>query len=479
MSDAFSAHPNFSRRLGSIAVLLSLAAATCAGAANFTNLYSFGAAPGDGESPQGGLALVGTNLYGAAFSGGSSANGTVFALSLNGASQTNLYNFSASSSLTNSDGANPEALLISSGILFGTTYNGGAWGSGAVFRIGTNGAGFTNLYSFTRTINSTNKDGQGPQAALIIAGNTLYGATGGGGLGGNGTLFRINLDGTGFTNLHSFSPLTPQGTNADGANPSAALVLAGGILYGTAYAGGSGGNGTVYAISTNATGFTNLYSFSPLSSDGANPQSALVLVGANLFGTTVNGGKSANGTVFRLGTNGTAFTNLYSFSPVNSADTNADGTNPSAGLLLAGGALYGTALRGGNGANGTIFKLNTDGAGFVTLYSFSALGNGASTNSDGANPGSSLVLSNDTFYGTANNGGLYGQGTVFSLRVVNPIPLNFQTLNHSLILSWADPAFSLQSATKVSGSFSDVPGATSPYTNATTIGQKYFRLKGN
>jgi uncharacterized repeat protein (TIGR03803 family) len=83
-------------------------------------------------------------------------------------------------------------------------------------------------------------------------------------------VFAINTDGTGFTNLHSFA------SSSDGANPYGGLVLSGNTLYGTASQGGSHSDGTVFAINTDSTGFTNLYNFTG-GSDGANPYCGLVL----------------------------------------------------------------------------------------------------------------------------------------------------------------------------------------------------------
>ena len=68
----------------------------------------------------------------------------------------------------------------------------------------------------------------------------------------------VNTDGTGFTILHSFTG------GSDGADPFAGLILSGNTLYGTARFGGSSGNGTVFAVNTDGTGFTTLYSFSQL-----------------------------------------------------------------------------------------------------------------------------------------------------------------------------------------------------------------------
>ncbi len=73
-------------------------------------------------------------------------------------------------------------------------------------------------------------------------------------------MFAVNTDGSGFTNLHTFA-----GYPSDGASPTAGLILSGSTLYGTASAGGSSRNGTVFAVNVNGTAFTNLYSFTALS----------------------------------------------------------------------------------------------------------------------------------------------------------------------------------------------------------------------
>src|ERR1017187_9097077 len=98
---------------------------------------------------------------------------------------------------------------------------------------------FTNLHSFsTEAINAlghyTNSDGVHPEAVLILSGNTLYGTASGGGTNSYGTVFAVNTNGTGFTNLHTFTALSPSNnTNSDGAAPDAGLMLSGNTLYGT------------------------------------------------------------------------------------------------------------------------------------------------------------------------------------------------------------------------------------------------------
>src|SRR5438552_1372277 len=114
---------------------------------------------------------------------------------------------------------------------------------------------FTVLHSFTATGASsphTNSDGANPRAGLIISGNTLYGTANGCGSSGFGTVFSLSTNGTGFTNLHSFTaPSGTAATNSDGADPHAGLILSGHTLFGTASYGGSGGTGTVFAVNTN------------------------------------------------------------------------------------------------------------------------------------------------------------------------------------------------------------------------------------
>src|SRR6267154_2705041 len=137
---------------------------------------------------------------------------------------------------------------------------------------------FTNLYGFTG-----GNDGGAPYAGLILSGNTLYGTASGGGSSGNGTVFAVNTDGSGFTNLHGFT-----GGN-DGGAPYAGLILSSNTLYGTASVGGSSGNGTVFAVNTDGSGFTNLHGFTG-GDDGGIPTASLILSGNILYGTASAGG---------------------------------------------------------------------------------------------------------------------------------------------------------------------------------------------
>jgi uncharacterized repeat protein (TIGR03803 family) len=220
------------------------------------------------------------------------------------------FNVLDSNTGTNTDGATPlGALALSGGTLYGTTSTGGAGGNGTVFSVGTNGNNFTTLYGFTAMdpVKGTNTDGAIPYGGLILSNGVLYGTTMAGGLGKSGVIFSVATDGGGFTVLHHFTSVDPTTkTNTDGVKPVANLLLAGGTLYGTAPAGGSGASGTVFSVSTNGSQFQTLYNFSAVNSsngtnaDGAIPDGDLVLVGNSLYGTTFAGGFGAAGTVFSL-----------------------------------------------------------------------------------------------------------------------------------------------------------------------------------
>ncbi|MGD0815264.1 MAG: choice-of-anchor tandem repeat GloVer-containing protein [Verrucomicrobiota bacterium] len=425
-----------------IIALLSLA--TFATAQPLNTVVSFSGA--NGASPQADLAASGSMVYGTTYSGGRSNAGTIFSINAIGNGFSNVYNFTGGS-----DGRGPQAgVVVSGNMLFGTTELGGS-GSGTVFAVNTSGGGFTNVYTFIG-----GNDGADPEAGLVLMNNTLFGTAYFGGRFGEGSVFRVNTNGGAFTNLYSFSG----GTN--GANPEAGLVLYGNTLYGTTYGGGSG-YGTVFKVNIDGGSFSNVYSFTD-GSDGANPDADMVLAVNTLYGTTSGGETGGNGTVFSINTNGGNFRSAqFDY---------GNGANPQAGLLLLGNTLYGTAVNGGNSGWGVVFDVNTNLGSISALYSFT-------DELDGAEPEGGLVMEGAALFGTtqtANNAG--ASGTVFALNVpglVSTFSIALQGSNH-VVLTWNNGSFALQSAPSLTSTFTNVPGAASPWTNATTGTQQFFRL---
>ncbi|HZQ45872.1 MAG TPA: choice-of-anchor tandem repeat GloVer-containing protein [Verrucomicrobiae bacterium] len=445
----------------------------CAKAQTFAVLHTFGPTGVNGAYPDPTLLLSGNVLYGVA-GGGLHGEGTVFSMNINGTGFTNLYDFSGGA-----DGGLPNAGLILSGnVLYGTATSAGASGGGTLYRINTDGSAFTNLHNFTFS------DGTGPRGELLLLGDTLYGTTQAGGVdyANAGTVFAINVGGTGYTKLHVF------GGGNDGCDSYSGLIASGDVLYGTASGCGAGGWGVVFTMNTNGAGFSVPHSFpgahNEPQTEGIEPCDRLVLANNTLYGTTYQGGNAGKGLVFSLTTDGTTYTKLHDFTAPDTAvnpPTNTDGALPSAGLLLIGDTLYGTSIHGGASGYGTLFSIKTNGTGFTNLHSF--------TINDGAYPYSRLVLgSNNTLYGTTHIAGNGGYGTIFSLSLATvTLPkLTIALTGTNIVLAWPTnaPGFTLQFTTNLAApavwsTNTSVPAIFNGYytvTDSISGIQKFYRL---
>jgi uncharacterized repeat protein (TIGR03803 family) len=162
----------------------------------FKVLHAFSGGRKDGDTPHGGLTLAGSTLYGMTQKGGSNDYGTIYKLSTGGAAFALLHTFTGQQG-----GDFPEGgLVLDAGTFYGMTSDWKAHGHGKIFRIGTDGGGFNVLHAFGGA-----SDGRAPTGTLILYNSALYGMTSSGGMGNQGTLFRINTDGGGFEVLHSFA----------------------------------------------------------------------------------------------------------------------------------------------------------------------------------------------------------------------------------------------------------------------------------
>jgi uncharacterized repeat protein (TIGR03803 family) len=154
--------------------------------------------------------------------------------------------------------------------------------------------------------------------------------------------------------------------------------------------------------------------------------------------------------------------------------TSADGAQSWGSLVLSGNTLFGTAYSGGTGNYGTVFAVNTDGTGFTNLHNFYYA-------TDGEQPEAGLILSGHALYGTAYSGGSGSFGTVFSLSSTPQLVIN--PAGAKLVLSWPSNnagfdygGYVLQSAPALANTFTNIPGAISPYTNTMNGTQQFFRL---
>ncbi len=370
-------------------------------ASTYTVLHTFSGGTSDGAKSFAPLVLDDSGfLYGTTISGGASNAGTVFKMKSDGSQYSVLHSFANS---TSDGGLWSWVILDKSGNIFGTSIQGGAQGLGTVFTMKSDGSAYSILHSFS----GGSTDGQYPTAPLVWDGSgALFGTTWGGGTGGVGTVFRIGIAGDGFTILHSF-------TGADGEQSRAAVVLDGqGYLYGTTTNGGFGGPnvyGNVFKMRTDGTAFSILHSFSGGEvPDGLSPGPLMLDSNGTLFG--ISGGASTTGTgfggtVFSITTAGLGFVVLHSF-----YTSTGEGALPTGVVGDGFGKLYGTCQDFGSGGWGTVFSMTTFGDEVSVLHTF--LG----PPSDGGQPKAQMITDGSgNLYGTTGFGGQDDFGTVFKI----------------------------------------------------------------
>jgi len=197
-----------------------------------------------------------------------------------------------------------------------------------------------------------------------------------------------------------------------GRSPYASLFYDGTFLYGSTIQGGVSDSGIIYKIKPDGTGYTKLFDFT--GPNGSSPQATLISDGTFLYGTTYSGGAYNVGVVYKIKPDGSGFTKLLDFNGTN-------GSQAYGALFYDGTFLYGMAS--GNSTNynsvntgyGVIYRLKPDGSGDTVLFQF----NGASGNK----PSGSLISDGTYLYGMAMQGGSSsfcsypdGCGTIFKIK---------------------------------------------------------------
>jgi uncharacterized repeat protein (TIGR03803 family) len=305
------------------------------------------------------------------------------------------------------NGAYPDygsLIQATNGNYYGTAVQGGTNGDGVVFEV-TPAGKLSDLYSFCAQNNCA--DGAYPLSGLALGSDgNFYGTTNQGGNNSySGTIFKMTIGGK-LTTLYSFCPAG--GNCTDGQYPNGLIQASNGNFYGTASNGGGNYNGgTIFEISS-AGKFKKLYTFCSRTNcnDGYSPQSGpMQASNGNLYGAAYYGGSQSSGVVYEITTAG-VFKVLYNFC---SQANCADGQYPFGGLIQGtNGNLYGTTENGGANGYGTVFEITSTNE-FIVLHSFD--------NTDGSYPVSALLQASDgNFYGTTYfGGGANAAGTIFEI----------------------------------------------------------------
>ncbi len=255
----------------------------------------------------------------------------------------------------------------------------------AAYEIGFQGANFTMLQKFTA------------QYAWPLGGLTL----------GTDQRYHGTIDAAGTRNHGAVYRLSPSGDivyehdfegGADGGYPQSAPIQgADGAFYGTTVGASSDYAGTVYKIDTSQR-YSVLHLFT--TTDGRGPGALVQGTDLNFYGTTSSGGQNGLGTFFRISATGD-FSVLHDFS-------SADGGSVSPLIQASDGNFYGPNYGNGTSNNGAIAKITPTGT-VTVFYSFAG-------GQDGSEPGGGLVEATDgNFYGTLNQEGAAGGGTLYRL----------------------------------------------------------------
>jgi uncharacterized repeat protein (TIGR03803 family) len=347
-----------------LVAIFTFVSALCSG--QYSVIYSLNWT--SGKSPYGPLYFDGANLFGTTKFGNQSEAGILYKIDPAGTA------FVIEKVFGNTNTFNPAGGVASDGaFLYGVTCNGGPGSLGAIYSLNKQNGAFSIVQNLTYTTGAT-----GRNCTPIHLNGFLYGSLNGGGSGDAGVVFKAKIDGTSYTKLYEFSG------GVNGEYPEGILCHNSGYLFGTTYAGGANGDGTIFKMLTDGSSFSKLLDFKE-NVTGKRPGS-VITDGTWLYGMTTSGGAYGFGTVYKVKTDGTAFTKLLDFEGQN-------GNQPynTTVLTMYNGMLYGVTDVGGDVNRGVIYRINTNGSGYVKMHDFSA----------DNEPSGPLIIAGDKLFGTS------------------------------------------------------------------------------
>lgn len=340
-------------------------------------------------------------MYGNSYLGGINGSGGIFKYDV-GNNQ-----FSIVASFNGFDGKYPASTLLYLPTgpkpgLYGTTYAGGIYNSGSLFRFDLDLNTITRLYSFTATASNgvQYKDtslGYNSDGPVIQASNgLLYGMTPYGGAPANlnaGVLYSFNTGSSTYTKL----------VDLPKSFGSSELLEYSGSLWGFMPFGGTNNSGSIFEYQIASNTLTERASFT--GTDGYRPNGAFLIASdGNWYSTTISSKVAGVGChLFKFDTASYTITNLANI------DSATVGTDSQYKLIEDRGLLYGVCASGGVYGYGSVFSFNTASSTLSVVHSF------GDTSVDGLNPKSGLIRYGNSLYGVTNLGGGYSRGSVFNI----------------------------------------------------------------
>ena len=270
-------------------------------------------------------------------------------------------------------------------LLYGMTQSGGANGKGNIFKVYSNGTGYSNLYSFNTAT------GYGPLGSLSqsFSNSRLYGMTQFGGANNAGVLFSFDPVDSLYTDIHDFN-------TTDGSTPTGNVLQASnGLIYGMTQAGGNAGFGVLFSLDPTTNAYNVIINFS--GTNGSYPMGSLLQASNGLlYGMTKQGGSNNFGTIFTFNTATNILTTIVSFTGNNGAHP---GSNPYGSLIQMGNStIFGMTRLGGTGNAGVIFSIDATTNAYSLAYQFNTFSNHYPN-------GNLTVGPNGLLYGMTTGGG--------------------------------------------------------------------------
>ena len=285
-------------------------------------------------------------------------------------------------------------------------------GDGEIFKINGNGTGFQVMFAMNPWPKLAS-----PYGSLLKANDgKLYGMNYGNQAAG-GDLFSFDPATSIFTDFVHFD-------SANVHEPLGSLIqVTNSKLYGmtTAYIDSISHNyyflGAIFNFDINTHTFTDVYHFN--NSTGSYPIGSLLKVANNkLYGLTSGGGSHLFGSIFSFDYITNSYADIHDFDSLN-------GSYPYGNFIQAtNGLLYGLTSKGGTNNGGALFSIDTATNTFINVHNFQ--------NISGMNPYGSLLQANDgNLYGMACTGGANNHGVLFQYDISSNIYTDKIDLNSS------------------------------------------------
>jgi uncharacterized repeat protein (TIGR03803 family) len=319
-----------------------------------------------------GVVSIGDYLYGTKYDGGDYGKGYIYKVKKDNSEYEVLLNFDGVNTGTHPVGS----FAITGDSLYGITYMGGDNNMSTLYKINMDGTGYQKILDYN------DLDGNCCYESPIFQNDTLYGVS-------HSVIYKININGKGLKRLHTFC-------GSDVPAPSGPLAIAGKSLYGVTQTGGIDTMGVIYRVDKDGSNYTILHAFTQSEGD-RSPKGAVVIIGHSLYGTSL-GGAYTLGNLYRIDTDGSDFRVLGDFGSL-------EGSTPM-GLMKKDSILYGVTVNGGYDDYGVIFRSDTTGANYTVLARFDK--------TNGAYPFSLPSLSDSVFYGYTN-AGPFNYGVVYTV----------------------------------------------------------------